>query len=379
MAHIAFLLPDMRGGGAERVALTLIEAFIELGHEVDLVLMKQEGELFDQVPSEVTLVDLSADRIRNVLVPLIRYLRERRPAALQVSLWPLTVIALLAARLSGIGARLVTSDHAMLSKQYGGSLLRRATLRISSRFFYPFADACVCVSAACADDLASVSGLPRDSISVIHNPVSLPPRQISFSPKVEALWPVGAKRILSVGTLKPIKNHDLLIQAFARISRESDACLMILGDGPLRSDLEEQAKALGIPDRVIMPGFVADPFPYYGSANLFVLSSDSEGFGNVLVEALHAGLPIVSTECPGGPHEILDGGRFGYLVPVGDDLALATAISDALAKPHDPGPGRDWALQLTGDSVRLYAKLLLGQTSDIGQRHAGGRPPKDSS
>ncbi len=139
---------------------------------------------------------------------------------------------------------------------------------------------------------------------------------------------------LSVGNLKPEKNQALLLRAFAALPRP-DARLMLLGSGPQEAPLRALAEQLGLAERVIFAGFQRDPAPFYAAADLFVLSSNHEGFGNVIVEALSHGLPVVSTDCPAGPAEILDGGTFGLLVPVGDAAALAEAMDAALDAPVD--------------------------------------------
>lgn len=360
MARIAFLLPDLRGGGAERVAVSLIHEFIERGHEVDLVLMRAEGELLEMRPPSVRVFDLNARRIRNSIWPLIRYLRDRRPDALQVSLWPLTVTAIIAARLSRIAVRVVVSDHSILSRQYGGSVATLATLRGSTRLFYPLAAARVAVSDGSADDLARLSHIPRERFTVVHNPIIVPSGPIGTNMEVERLWSGREPRILTVGSLKRVKNHALLIRAFASLAKTRAAKLMILGEGELRGELQELARSLGVANRVLMPGFAVDPWPYYASADLFVLSSDFEGFGNVIVEAMHAGLPVVSTDCLAGPAEILDNGQFGTLVPCEDADALATAIATALEAGGDLEAQKLRASQFRPElAVESYINLLL--------------------
>ena len=205
-------------------------------------------------------------------------------------------------------------------------------LRWTTRWLYPLADHRVVVSARAAGDLAALSRLARERFEVIHNPIS-PPTLLATTPEVERLWGDGEPRIITVGALKEEKNQALLLRAFARLSGHPEARLMILGEGPLRAGLERLAAKLGIADRVRMPGFSVDPWPCLASADLFVLSSDHEGFGLVLAEAMHAGLRVVSTDCEGGPREILDGGRYGKLIPTGDVAGLAEAMAAALQKP----------------------------------------------
>lgn len=357
--RVALFLPDLRGGGAERVALALAEALLGEGCRVDLLVVRREGELLPLVPAGVTVTELGGGRLITSLLPLASYLRRERPEALHAFMWPLTVIAVIAVTMARGSTRLVLSDHTTLSAHAGDARERRA-MRLTIRFFYPAADARVHVSEAAADDLARLGRIDRGSITVISNPVSVP-SAVETSPQVEQLWAVPrGERILSVGSLKPTKDHALLIRAFARL-RSPSARLMIVGDGAMRPHLELLAKSLGLAERVVMPGFVLDPWPFYASADLFVLASRLEGQPLVLAEAMLAGLPVVSTDCPHGPREMLDGGGYGRLVPVGDEHGLAAAMEAALAAPADADRQRRRSAELSrGDSMRQHLRILLG-------------------
>jgi glycosyltransferase involved in cell wall biosynthesis len=355
---IAFLLPNLRGGGAERVALTLAKAFVGCGHEVDLVVMERTGELLDAVPPGVRIVDLEVKRMRSVIPPLVRYVRKRRPDAIQISMWPLTIMGIVAARGSRVPIRVVVSDHVAYSAPFLNSRQLRL-LSASTRLIYPFADHRVVVSERAADDLAALTGMARSRFDVVYNPIDVP-RTIAPNAEAERAWRGPGRRIISTGTLKPQKNHELLLRAFARL-QEKDAQLMILGEGPLRTELERLAADLGIADRVAMPGFRVDPWPYLASAEMFALSSDYEGYPLALAEAMHAGLRIVSTDCVSGPSEMLDGGRFGKLVPVGDERALAEAIEEGFWLPHSPDLVRGRAESVSGAAIAdRYLGLLIG-------------------
>jgi glycosyltransferase involved in cell wall biosynthesis len=361
--RLAFLLPDMRPGGAERVALRLMADFVKAGHEVDLVLLNKIGALLPLLPPEVRVFDLAAPRVRSGIRPLIRYFRDRRPHAMQISMWPLTVLGIIAHRLAQSRARIVTSDHSTLSRHFPPSnALVHRSLRWSVRLFYPLADARILVSSDAADDLARISGIERRSIEVVYNPVGEPPADLAPVPEIEALWDGAERRIVTVGTIKAEKNQQLLIRAFARAFRGEPAKLMIVGEGELRPRLTALADELRVGGQVIFPGFTADPWPYYASAGLFVLSSDYEGYPLVLIEALRSGLPVVSTDCESGPREILEGGRFGILVPVGDEEALAEAMGQALARPHDGQALKARAESLSGQATSdRYLELMLGE------------------
>jgi glycosyltransferase involved in cell wall biosynthesis len=365
MKRIAILLPDLRGGGAERVAVNLAIAFVRRGYAVDMVLLSAKGEFLRELPREVRVVDLKVSRIRWVIFPLVRYLRSVRPTAVLPCMWPLTVIALWARALSRVPVRVVVAEHTTWSMS---ELLERPTvgwqIRSSMRRFFPKADGIVAVSEGAADDLARFAGLDRAAISTIYNPiVGKALARSTVPPSEPQVWCAGThRRILAVGTLKAIKDYATLLNAFAIVRQRLDVRLLILGEGDCRPALEAQAREMGIADSVSMPGFVSDPMPYYQHADLFILSSTGEGFGNVIVEALAVGTPVVSTDCQSGPREILCDGKYGLLVPVGDASAMSEAIEISLTADHDKAALIARALDFSIEkAVDQYEKLLLGR------------------
>ncbi|SFG20594.1 Glycosyltransferase involved in cell wall bisynthesis [Novosphingobium sp. CF614] len=353
MAKIALLLPNLEAGGAERVTLTLAAEFLAMGDSVDLLVLRREGALVDAVPAGVRLVVLGANRLRNAAGPLSAYCRRERPDGLLASIWPLTSIAVWAARR---WTRAMVVEHNTLSVEaWRWPVAARALLRPILRWSHPRAAACVAVSVGAAVDLARLCGLPEEAVKAIHNPIPPPaPAMPGNAPD----WGGTGRRILTVGRLKPQKNHRLLLDAFARMARPEDR-LAIVGEGGEHETIERTAEALGIADRLLLPGYTADPGAWYNSADLFVLSSDYEGFANVVAEALGHGLTVVSTDCPNGPAEILAG--LGRLVPVGDAAAMAEAIISALAAPDDPAAARSRAAAFAPAPIaRRYRALLLG-------------------
>lgn len=345
--RLALFLPNLGGGGAERVALAMIQGFVNQGYAVDLVLVQRKGVLLPLVPDEVHIVDLGASKLRQALWPLVRYLRDRRPYALHAMMWPLPLIAIAARKLARTGTRIVGSEHTTLSAM--PHALRYRAVRALTRRAYLGADGLVAVSAGVADDLSAFIGLPRERITVINNPLLLP--DILPYPQIAtAMWPEGTKRILAVGALKSEKNYPLLLHALSQVRELMPASLLILGDGPLREKLERQIVEMGLGDAVVLAGFTTDPWPYFAAADLFVLSSDTEGLPTVLIEALHADLPIVSTDCPNGPREILDHGAYGVLVPCGDEGALADALARELNEDRSRLGCRSRAQELSGSN-----------------------------
>lgn len=356
---VAILLPDLRGGGAERVSLNLANEFAARGFSVDLVLMQAAGDLLPLLDERVNVVPLGANRMLGIALPLTRYLRQARPSALLANMWPLTVLSVLARASSRSKTRLVLVEHVTLSKsEIRASPLHFLALRLSMRFFAPFADARVTVSEGVADDLAATAGLRRNQISTIYNPIvqAIGGGRSSSKQIASPSIPV----ILNVGSLKEQKDQATLLRAFRILISEIDARLVILGEGELRTELEALAVELGIADRVSMPGFTTNPSQAYDNASLFVLASAWEGFGNVVVEALEHGVPVVSTDCPSGPREILEDGRYGTLVPIRDPQALAIAMRDSLSQAHDHGALKrragDFSVAKAADA---YLDLLL--------------------
>jgi glycosyltransferase involved in cell wall biosynthesis len=362
---ITLLLPDLRGGGAERVAINLANGFAARGYAVDMVLLSATGVFLADLLPEIRVVDLQVNRARWALPPLVRYLRKNRPTALLACMWPLTLTAIWARRLARVPTRVVVAEHTTWSRS---ELLQRRTVgwqvRTSMHHVFPSADAIVTVSKGASDDLAHFAKLDRKVITVIYNPVVGDEQPFNPKPRDPAEWWTGThRRVLAVGTLKTIKDYTTLLLAFAQLRQCVDARLLILGEGECRTALEAQVSQLGLDGYVFMPGFVKDLTTYYQRADLHVLSSTGEGLPTVLIEALAAGTPVVSTDCPSGPREILSDGKFGSLVPVGDATALAAAMADSLAVTHDKAALKLRAQDFSIDkAVDQYLALLFPKT-----------------
>jgi glycosyltransferase involved in cell wall biosynthesis len=249
------------------------------------------------------------------------------------------VAALVSHRLAGSDAKLVVCSHLAFSGQVSGA--RRAQDRLVARAMrrlYPRADAIVAVSEGVADDLARVARIPRSRITVIHNPIVTEELLAAARAPVEHPWFARGEPpvLLAAGRLTAQKDYPTLLRAF-RAAREQRALrLVVLGEGEERGRLEALARELGVAPEVDFAGFVANPYAFMARASLFVLSSAWEGLPTVMVEAMACGAPVVSTDCPSGPGEILERGRYGRLVAVGDDRALAGAMLATLDDPPPP-------------------------------------------
>ncbi len=359
--RIALVLPDLTGGGAERVNLTLASEFLRLGHEVDVVVLRKKGELIEELPEKVRLIDLETPKIRDVPFSFSRYLKLEKPAGVIANMWPLTCSCVVGHWLSRQKTRLVVVDHNSLTLAYQHfSSFQNLKMRLSILGTYRFAGARVTVSKGVGKELARLGWMSPEKIDVVFNPI--PCRTVErVCPSTEALWGhFEGQRILNVGRLKAQKNQALLIQAFARQFRHENAKLMILGDGPLRSDLEQLARDEGVENQILMPGFVKDPAPVYASADLFVLSSSYEGFGNVIVEAMNCGVPILSTNCQFGPDEILADGQYGKLVPVNNVEELALGMAEVLGQPINAQKLKDRSQEFAPEvAAREYLRILF--------------------
>lgn len=334
---LALFVPDLRGGGAERVMLVLAGAFAGRGFDVDLVLARAVGEYLSHVPENVRLVDLQAPRLRTTPARLARYLRQVRPAALLSAYDQLNLLAIVARQLSRIKPRLVCTVHVDLSThlKLEPRTFRKRTYASLLRAMLYRADHVVCVSQGVADSLVTRVGVSPDHVSVIYNPVSIERIRILAEEPVDHPWfQEGAPPvILGVGRLDPQKDYPTLMRAFALLRKKQPTRLVILGEGRERAHLERLARELSIKHDVWLPGFVENPYKYMKRCSVLALSSRWEGFSLALVEGMALGVSVVSTDCPSGPREVLEGGKWGRLVPVGDCEALARALEEALRAP----------------------------------------------
>ncbi|MFC4656867.1 glycosyltransferase [Rheinheimera marina] len=356
----AVFIPSLDGGGAERVTVTLLNELARRGYQVDLVMPELHGVYLADLHPAVNRISLGRSRTLACLFPLASYLRQAKPVALLAVLNHANVVAILAGRLAGGNCRILVAEHNNLVRAIrdDSSLTTRVLTRLM-KWLYPKADKVIAVSEGVADSVAEAIALPRSSIEVVYNPVvgdSLLSK-VAQDVSHEFFQRQGAK-LVAVGRLTEQKDFSNLLSAFASVHTKTGAQLAILGEGPLRPVLEAQRQTLGLNDAVLMPGFVDNPYAWMAKADLFVLSSAWEGLPTVLIEAMACGTRVVSTDCPSGPAEILENGRWGALVPVADAKALSNAILQALADEEQTDV-RERALGFDlNTSVNHYLALL---------------------
>lgn len=335
--HIALYLPTLRGGGAERVMVMLANGFAERGHRVDLVLTRAEGPYLPEVAKQIRIVDLDRDRVLASLLPLARYLRQERPDAMLSALNHANVIAIMARKLTQAPTRLVVSEHSNPTRALAGGGIKRI-MRSLMRRCYPQADAIVCVSQGIRGEMINQLRLPQEKLYTIYNPLDIDRIHRMMQESVEHPWfsrhdgPV----VLAAGRLTAAKDYPTLLRAMKLLRQSLPVRLVILGQGEEEAALKHLTAELGIIDCVSFVGFQRNPYNWMHACDLYVMSSAWEGLPGALMEALACGAKIVSTDCPTGPAEILEHGKWGRLVPVGDAEALAEAMVDALDESKSP-------------------------------------------
>lgn len=394
--RIAIFLPSLGAGGVGRVFVDLANGFAARGCSVDFLLSRAEGPHLAHVDPAVKVCELARqgrfdtrrtilslhpgpwqEMLRPVLLGLsdptpfrsIRaladHLESARPDALLAGKTHANLAALWAAALAGASTRVVVSERTNLSLQMKMKRAWRwrhigpAVARMYSR-----AHGITTVSDGVSEDLARTTGIDRRRIETVYNPFDT--ERIRALGRESAPHPWldddGARVLLAAGRLVPQKDFSTLLEAFARVvSRRNDPLrLLILGEGDERRRLEAGVHRLGLTERVDLPGYVENPYRFMSRASAFVLSSSWEGLPSALIEAIICGCPVVSTDCPSGPREILAGGDYGELVPVGDPGALADAIERVLDAPTDAAllEERSTAFEANA-AVDRYLRLLL--------------------
>jgi len=325
--------------GVDTIVRQLTTALSDRGMSIDVLRIQNHGPDPAGLPPGVRLVAFRSRHVETSLLSLVRYLRRYRPKVLLTDKDSVNRLAIVARWLARVDTRLVVRLGTRVSVNLRHKRRWQAALQgLSMRWLYRRADAWVVPSRGAAADLARHIRLPQERISVLPNPVVDPALRSMAVAAVDDPWlneGDGMPLIVAVGSLTERKDYAMLIRAFARL-RAARACrLLVIGKGRCREALECQARELGVDTDVRFTGFLNNPYPYIAAADVFAHTSRWEGLGIVLIEALALGTPVVATDCPSGPAAILDGGRIGALVPVGDEKAMARALARTIGNPPD--------------------------------------------
>jgi len=315
----------------------LCQALVDAPIDLDVLLIKAQGPYVDRLPDSANIISLRARHSLTSVWEVSRYLKKERPDAL-LAIKHRGILAALRARQlartdTPISGRIGTTVSAALASK---SSRRRQRWYTAMRKHYPKLEQLIAVSQGVADDVLDITGMSESHVSVVRNPTITPEMLAAANEPVEHPW-LSAEgsvlRIMGVGRLTEQKDFATLIAAFARVHSQREARLIILGDGGLRSELIAQAASLGVEAHIALPGFQSNPWAWMSKASVFALSSRWEGSPNTLTEAMALGIPVVSTDCPSGPRELLDAGRIAPLVKMGDVDALASALLSVVAAP----------------------------------------------
>ena len=326
-------------GGIQRVFINLARGFVERGLAVDMVQATPDDGFRHAVPDGVRVVDLNARRALASLFPLVGYFRRECPRVVISGAVQTNIVAAWAKRMAGLPLRLVLTEHNVISAATADApMLRTRMTPFLVRRFYAWADELVAVSEGAARDLAQTMQCRASRIHVIYNPIiGQEFWRRATEILVDSRIDVDARpMVLAVGRLHYLKDYPTLLRAFSVLRRHLDARLVFLGDGEERATLEGLTRDLGLAESVGFLGNVANPLPYMSRARVLALSSVAEALPTVLIEALAMNLPVVATDCPTGPREILCDGAYGTLVPVGDSERMAQAILEVLRAPIVP-------------------------------------------
>lgn len=335
--RVCFFVGGLQLGGIGKLTVNLVKEFINKGISVDLFLLTGRGEYFSDIPEEARIFIAEGSVFKKVY-KFIKYLNTEKPDLSISARQRQDIINIFCCSVSLSKTKPVISIHTNLTTELKYVEKEKSIYPNLARFIYKIPEKFIAVSSGVADEFSKRTKVERNNIKVIHNPIRLPNGKNNL-PNIRKAHFVFMKEadisIVSAGRFTEAKDFFTLIKAFKILIETVDAKLLLLGDGPLKDEIESMIHKLNLEKHVLLTGYVNSPESYINEASVFVLSSKWEGFGNVLVEAMGVGTPVVSTNCPSGPAEILEDGKYGDLVPVGESEDMAKAIISALKNPID--------------------------------------------
>ena len=330
MSHnkkISFYLPNLDGGGAERVMLNLANNLSESGKSVDLILSKKKGEYISIIHEKINVIDLNSEKVSFSLFKLISVLNKRRSQVLVSALNHANIIASLASLISRSKiSHVMTVHNSLLHKK---NIYIDFVILLIMRLFSIFSFRVVAVSESVRQELVTKLFFNKKRTIVINNPINSNFIKSQYL-NLNIHHKLPKKYIVGCGRLTHQKDFKNLILSYNEVRKINDIELVILGEGEERDSLLSLIKNLRLENKVHLLGFVHNPYVFFRNAEIFVLSSRWEGLPTVLIEAMCCGTQVISTDCPGGSAFILEDGKWGQLTKVGDYIGLSIAINNVL-------------------------------------------------
>lgn len=378
MKKVCFLIPALDAGGAERVMLNLLRSLDRSRFTPLLVLLVKKGILLSDLPSDIRIRTVRGDKNGFFFKLLDSYriaklLNEERPDLIISFMWYTNAVTLFSRFIRRIKINIIISERTstVSYEDFLSNFIRGVVIR----FLYPFADTIIAPSYGIKRKLVNNSGISKEKVIVIHNPVDIRTIRVKAEEGLEHTWYQGGKNtLIAVGRLRREKGFAYLLRTVSLLSSEGIDCkLVILGEGKERKNLQDLVNKLRIEDKVFLAGFQSNPYKYLSRSTIFVLSSLYEGFPNVLLEAMALGVPSIATRCQTGPEEIVTDGIDGLLVPPADEKALADAVrrllldEDLRKRLGEAGEKR--AEDFSSDKiVKEYEALIEGICAESAER-----------
>ena len=362
--QVCFFIYSFTGGGAEKMMINVANELHARGYQVEIMLVDASGPYTSLVDPKIDVSEIGGSNTIEIQYNLWKYLRSNEPDVFLSTMEIPNIVSVIATRTLSIPVALRIANINSMKDRQGKYKL----IPVLKRLTYPRAESIITISDGVAQDLSSITDITQNQMRTIYNPAFDPeiPEKSREAVNFDWLNDDDKNVVIGVGSLKPQKDFSMLLDAIYQLE-DDNTHLVILGKGDLKQDLIQQANELGIRDRISFPGFVDNPYAYMAKADVFALSSAWEGFGNVIVEAMACETPVVCTDCPGGPAEILDNGTYGPLVPVGDDTAMAEAIQQLFEDPTDPdllvSRAQDFTIEKIVDQYEEELDSVVGNQS----------------
>lgn len=352
---IFIILPDLRIGGAEKNSVFIANELIEKGNEVIFLLQNNLNNYKNLLNKNIQIISLNQKRIRSLFIPLLKLFKSHKPDVIITSMWPLTSISILSSLFAFIKMKILIVEHVPIFTSYKHETKSsKLTIKFFMKYTYKFADKIICVSNGIKNEIIRETLINKEKFKVIYNPVV----NHNFVPQVKSSNRI--KRVLTVGSLKYAKNHELLIKSFFYLSKQINVELTIVGEGELKDELLKLISKLNLSTKVTILNFQEDISKYYLNSDVFVLTSRWEGLGNVIIESLSYGIPVVSTDCPYGPREILgDDSNIGILINSNNPKKISDNIFYCLNKNYDRNKIIEYSKKFTiKNQVNKYINLI---------------------